>query len=456
MTFVEKIISIYNYTFIFVKKQYRISFSKKLAYISDEFSYFSENICVFLSKILSAFEIIFNMILPLTAVFYPINLKYIVVVILFITYLTKIRELKVRSLRTYFHKLFIKDAVFQFYGLCIIGINLIIMLDVKSIMVFLLILLLSCIRVDYINNLYLYGYAAIYLFITGIVLKSYVKFFILIAVFTSIISIFYLFRKKSMMNKNYNVKLNKAYIVIINMKKLIRKLYRTPQEAISFIFPFYIVIYSFVCYGLYKINFLLDEKIIAVEQVCIYFVIYYGYTKMRILAFDDCFYFCITKIEFLKLNIILNYIQKVIVGFVFNIFGVFWGVVYLIKFSNLSYNFQTIFSLVIMHVLIIFLCLSANVYVDKNKLDVTKQPEDLRRYMSFLEALFLSSVLVTISLFFNLTFREGVPSNLVNDLVSVDTAIFILKLIICIGASLSVIKTLNYMLIVKLNIRRRL
>jgi len=456
MSFIETIRIIYNYIVLFVKKQYRISFSKKLAYISDEFSYFSKGVCVLLSKLFSIFEIIFNIILPLTVIFYPVNLKYVAAAILFITYLTKMKELKVRSLRTYFHKLFIKDAVFQFYGVIIICFNLVIILDIKAIIVFLLILALSCIRVDYISNLYLYVYVGIYLFITSIVLKGYLKFSIVITVLIAIVSMFYLYRKKIIVNTNHNVKLKKFYILIINIKRLTRKLYRTPQEAVSFIFPFYTVIYSLVCYALHKIPSILDGEISAIVQVYIYFVIYYGYIKLRVLAYDDCFYFSITKMEFMKLNIIWNYVQKIIVLLIFDIFNVFWGTVYLISLSNFKYNFQTIFSLGIAHVLILFICLSANVYVDKNKLDVTKQPEDLRRYMSFIEALFLSSTLVIISIFINLKFREDIPSNLVNSLVSVDTAIFIVQLIIWIGAILSVIKTLNYMLIVKLNIWRRL
>lgn len=196
MSFIEITRIIYNYMVLFVKKQYRIAFSKKLAYISDEFPYFSKNVCVLLSKLFSILEIMFNIILPITVIFYPINLKYVTGTILFIIYLTKMKELKIRSLRTYFHKLFIKDAAFEFYGVIIICFNLIIILDIKFIIVFLLILALSCIRVDYVSNLYLYVYVGIYLLITSIILKGYLKFFIVIALFIAINSMFYLYRKK--------------------------------------------------------------------------------------------------------------------------------------------------------------------------------------------------------------------------------------------------------------------
>lgn len=257
------------------------------------------------------------------------------------------------------------------------------------------------------------------------------------------------------MNINYNVKLGKINIVVINIKRIIRKLYRTPQEMVSFIFPFYTIIYFLVCYVLHKI-FSLDGEISAIVQLYIYFVIYYGYIKSRVLAYDDCFYFSITKLEFMKLNIIWNYVQKIIVLLIFDIFNIFWGTIYLISLSSLKYNFQTIFLLGIVHVLILFICLSANIYVDKNKLDVVRQPEDIRRYMSFIEAIFLSSMLTIIGVYINLKFSVHIQNNLVNNLVSVGTAIFILHLITWILAILSVIKTLNYMLIVKLNIWRRL
>ncbi|WP_251861362.1 hypothetical protein [Clostridium sp. Marseille-Q2269] len=100
--------------------------------------------------------------------------------------------------------------------------------------------------------------------------------------------------------------------------------------------------------------------------------------------------------------------------------------------------------------------MSANVYVEKNKSDVTKQPEDIKKYMSFIEALFLSSMFVITSLFINLHLNKDIQSSLVNNLIRVNTVIFIIQLIIWIGAILSIIKTLNYMLIFKLNIRRRL
>ncbi len=456
MNLKKKIIIINNYIAFFVKKQYRICFSKKIAYINDEFSYVNKNACTLISKIISFWEILFNLTLPIASIFYPINLKYIIGAILFITYLTKMKELKVINLRTYFHKLFIKDAVFQFYGIVIICFNLIIILDIKSIITILLILFLFCIKVNNINNLFLYIYGFIYFFITAVMLNRYINFFVSTSVFIIIISIFYLYEKKMITNKESIVKLNKFYIININIKKLIRKLSKTPQEFMSFIFPSYIIIYLLICYTLHKIPFLSNNEIIVIVQVCIYFVIYYSYIKIRLLEYDDCFYFSITKLEFLKLNIIWIYMFKIILIIIFFMFSIFWGTTYLIILSNLKYNFQTIYSLGSAHIFILLICLSANVYVEKNKSDVTKQPEDIKKYMSFIEALFLSSMFVITSLFINLHLNKDIQSSLVNNLIRVNTVIFIIQLIIWIGAILSIIKTLNYMLIFKLNIRRRL
>ncbi|MFJ8119972.1 hypothetical protein EXW57_27655 (plasmid) [Bacillus mycoides] len=445
------------YIVLFVKKHYRITFSKKMRYMSDEFSYLNISLCKILSKMLALLDTIFRCILPITVFLCPIVYKYVLFAILFVLYLFKMKELRIVNFKSLIHKIFIKDAFFEFYGMLFISLNLILLFDLRILFIFLLLFISSYFKNNIFKVFLFVMYISVYLFPIFKINNDVKEFTFIILNFVILISICFVYVYKNKFNrKNLDLYTTKNMsLIYFEMQRLIRKLFDTKAKLINFLFPPYIILYIGIYYVLNKFLVFNNQEIFNSLLLVIYCGIYYVYVKRSIFAFDDCFYFSTTKLEVNSFNIIYKYIIKIFVLISFNMFNIFWGTSYLIILLKIELNFKTVGLLLFIHIFMLLIFISSNIYVDKNKADVTRYPEDIRKYMSLIEAYFLFILFILGHFLVYISFDNRLNNKLISDFSLIELDMYIISFIVLLGAVLSVLKTINYMWIVKRSIKRR-
>lgn len=445
------------YIVLFVKKHYRITFAKKMRYMSDEFSYLNIFLSKMLSKLLALMDTIFRCILPITVFCYPILFKYVLLAILFVLYLFKMKELKIVNFKSLIHKIFIKEAFFEFYGIVFILFNLILLFDLKILFVFLLLFISRYFQNNNFKMFLFIIYLSVYLLPIFLINNDIKEFAFIILNFVILISILFLYVYKNKINRqNINLYTTKQIsLMYIEIQRLVRRLCDTQGKIINFIFPPYIIIYLVIYYVLNEFLVFSNKEVFNSLLLVIYFGIYYVYVKRSIFTFDDCFYFSTTKIELYNSNIISKYIGKVFVLIIFNMFNIFWGISYLIILLKIDLDVKFIGLLLFIHLFMLLIFISSNVFVEKNKADVTRYPEDIRKYMSLIEAYLLFILFVLGHFLVYISFDHKLNNKITNDFSLIELDIYIISFIVLLSGLLSILKTINYMWVVKKSIQRR-
>lgn len=452
----NKTINIFYFILLFIKKQYRISFSKKRRFIGEEFSYLSNKASIKLSKLFSFLEILVKVIFPITTLFYPVNFKYIALSILSILYIFKMKEFKIKRLNIFFHKVFIKDALFELIGIIIITLNLIILLEVKILLFISLIAIFHFLKLHKLRIFSFYIYLTIYFLFLINLNNNYISSFLIILLFVIFLSFFIFYCKYSKHSIIMGKKNTKnRYLLYIDIQRISRKLQEKKGMFYSYIFPPYIITYILFYYIIKNTIFVREISLVLSLLLVAYFVIFYIYVKRQIFLLDDCFYFSTTKIEFYKSSSIFNYLQKIVILIFLNFFNIFWGIAFLKILFGFNWSIKIVVLLILIHIFILLLALSANIYVDKNKSEVTRYPEDIKKYMSLLEAIFLSSLFILAHIFIYIILNGYKKINKIDDIFSLNSTLKILLLIVFLLGISSAIKTINHIWVTKKNIGRR-
>lgn len=441
----DKILIIIQYITLFTKKKYRLDVEKKIRYMEDEFPYLKSEICVFFSKSFSIIENFFYCIIPFTVLLYPIFYKYIILIIFLSLFIFKMKDVPIKKFNKFlFHKIFIKNAVFEFIGITLIGLNLIILFDFKIFILIGLLFIIPFLITNKFKTILIYIYPIIYVVILSIINRDINGSLFYIGVFILLILSLYFYSKYIISYRIKETKENKnVYLFYLNIKRFIRKLTEKRTLLITYIFPPHLILFTLV-YTV-TINYFfssINNQPFTLLVFVIYFFVFLLITKMKAFLYDDCFYFTATKIELYKSNLINNYLQRIITNIFVHIFNIFWGMFFLHIVLKVSWNIQVICALIFIHIFILIISLSADVYIDKNKYEITKYPVDIRKYLSLIEGFFLSSTFILSYIFIMLMFNKQTEK--IKYLFSFDFAITSLTIITFITGTVSILKILNH------------
>ncbi|MCY9511579.1 hypothetical protein M5W68_15665 [Paenibacillus larvae] len=448
---------ILQYLVLFIKKHYRLHFSKKMRFFSDVFTYLHTNICRILSTCLTFTEVFFKCVFPLTIFLYPLYLKYVLLLLLFISYLYKVKEFKILPIRTWMHKVFIKDALFELNGVTVILINLVILLDIKVFFILLLLFTFQTLKSIYAKAI-LKGFLLLLyltLFVSPILYfqNTYLTVFTILAGFFLIFLSLYFYVHQSE-ERNINIKgaKRRLFLLYVDIQRLSRRLVENKITFIRFLFPPHILLYVFLfwvpdIFPSFFAQFSIQKDMLYSISLVLYVGIYFIYTKSSVLLLDDCFYFSATKIELYVTNPVSSYFRKITVLLVFNVFSIFWGLCYLNLVLKMNGDFAKIGLMFFLHLFMLPLFVSANIFVDKNKAEVTQYPEDLKKYMSFIEAFFLTILFFLVHLLVIIYFDH--QTEVLRKLLLIDVNFYLLGTLVAISGVISIIKTLTHMGVVR-------
>lgn len=348
--------------------------------------------------------------------------------------------------------LHLKNAFFELYGIIIQTIYLLISMDIYIFLFISIIFILKFVNINIIKNIGIYIYIPIFLIIVAIFsnVKTIRKYAIIISIFSFIIILAAIWIKK--INK---IKY-KTNLITIKFKIITRNILKTKLRLVEHIFPIYILIHIFT-YQIYV--YLTNRYFISIRNnvlensifLVYYFFLYYLYLKRKILSLDECFYFYITKIERYKSSILKSYFMEISKIISFNIFNIFWGMVIFNKFFTSS-NTENNIIFICSQIFISILAISSDIYVYKNKLEVINKPEDLKKYMSFIEGMFLVILLTVVQLI--IYSSTEIKSNILIEYLRLDSINLIFNILFGILAVIAIIKSLNFMVINKFNMVR--
>jgi len=402
-------------------------------------------------------ETFFKCAFPLTIFWYPLFLKYVLLLLLFISYLYKVKEFKILPIRTWMHKVFIKDALFELNGIILILINLVILLEIKVLAILLLLFISQAFKSTSGQTFLLVLYSVLYVFPIFYFHSTYLAIFTIFAGFFVVcLALYFCVYQNGVGNRNMKGTRGRWFLLFADIQRLIRRLVETKISLSRFAFPPYILLYVFLFWVLdmfpsFFAQFSIGKDMLVSLSLILYFGIYFIYTKTSVLLLDDCFYFSATKIELYATNPVFSYFRKITVLLVFNVFNIFWGLCYLNLVLKMNGDLAKIGLMFFIHLFILPLFVSANIFVDKNKAEVTQYPEDFKKYVSFTENFFISILFLLIHLLVIMHYDPRTAVLITSHLFDIN--VYLIGTLV-ISGTISIVKTLTHMGVVRKSIKR--
>ncbi|WP_158530559.1 hypothetical protein [Paenibacillus larvae] len=343
-------------------------------------------------------------------------------------------------------------------------ISLVILLDIKVFFILLLLFFIQTLKSIYAKAILKAFLLLLYLtlFITPVFYfqNTYlVVFFILAGYCATCLALYFYMHKSKKRNINIKGKRKKLFLLYVDIQRLSRRLVENKITFIRFLFPPHILLYVFLFWVLdmfpsFFAQFSISKDMLVSLSLVLYVGIYFIYTKTSVLLLDDCFYFSATKIELYATNPVFSYFRKITVLLVFNVFNIFWGLCYLNLLLKMNGDLAKIGLMFFIHLFMLPLFVSANIFVDKNKAEIAQYPEDLKKYLSFIEAFFLFILFFSVHLLVIIYFDH--QAEVLRKLLLVEFNVYLLGTLVVISGAISVIKTLTHMGVVRKSIKRRL
>lgn len=438
---------IIRYINLYLKKEYRSSVSKKIRSLDEEFNYLNKNVISTISRFLSIIEIISRCLTPFIVLFLPVYLKYSFLVIITSIFLFRIKKINWKKPNLFFHRLFIQNALIDFFGIIFITLNLIVILNYYIYLFIAFIIIISQLRM----NLSVLLYAYPLFFITLIAIVGKVNYHLVLFICIVFVVLMYILAAYKKYRNPLTIKNKDRYLTYINIMSILRHVVNEKQTALTFAFPPFIIVFIFLYYIAINIDVNLKSWLDSLLFI-VYIAIYYLYVKRQIFSFDYCLYFTSTKVEFYNFNPFMIYWRKIVTLIFLNFFNIFWGISILYLLSIISLNIINVIYIFLIHIFILCITQSANVFADYNKHEISRYPVDVRKYISLLEALFIMVLFSLIYAFFYIIFITDVVL-IPRELVTINSTESLIGFIVIILGGISFLKTINHMFTSKKNER---
>ncbi|WP_237089014.1 hypothetical protein [Paenibacillus larvae] len=105
-----------------------------------------------------------------------------------------------------------------------------------------------------------------------------------------------------------------------------------------------------------------------------------------------------------------------------------------------------------LHLFMLPLFVSANIFVDKNKSEVTQYPEDFKKYVSFIEAFFFFILFFLSNLLVIMHYDPRTAVLITSHLFGIN--VYLIGTLVIISGAISIVKTLTHMGVVRKSIKR--
>ncbi|MEV2910857.1 hypothetical protein ABNF65_20150 [Paenibacillus larvae] len=349
--------------------------------------------------------------------------------------------------------MFIKDALFELNGIILILINLVILLEIKVLAILLLLFISQAFKSTSGQTFLLVLYSMLYVFPIFYFHSTYLAVFTIFAGFFVVcLALYFCVYQNGVGNRNMKGTRGRWFLLFADIQRLIRRLVETKISLSRFAFPPYILLYVFLFWVLdmfpsFFAQFSIGKDMLVSLSLILYFGIYFIYTKTSVLLLDDCFYFSATKIELYATNFVFSYFRKITVLLVFNVFNIFWGLCYLNLVLKMNGDFAKIGLMFFIHLFMLPLFVSANIFVDKNKAEVTQYPEDFKKYVSFIEAFFFFILFISVHLLVIMHYDPRTAVLITSHLFDINA--YLIGTLVVISGVISIVKTLTHMGVVE-------
>ena len=378
---------------LYVKKIFRYYSYKILISLSREFDYVPEYICCITAKIIAAFIVATQIILPFLCALSPIDWQ---LAFLLVSFLIFVRRFKKRwpGRKGFIHGLMISSCLFEIYHIIIVGLAISIHLPLIAIGFLILIYIFIHLQVSVIYRILPYCYIPVYISLLlspSVYISKYFPVIELTLVFLLCLALLFLIRKIDKMR-------SKGDVLILKLKIFIRCLMENPLMKIEAIFPIYLMLFigSYIVLAWKGNEKLLDIGYVSVNGsflVPIYYLIYFIYTKSKTIKLDNTMYFRLTKYEIAKSGTLNSLLKAIIVLCIENGFSIILGNLVLMLYCNQITMMQLIYNIV-SHLMVNIICLAPQVWYRYTKASIVKKPVVINQFLTILESMFIFILIV--------------------------------------------------------------